>query len=315
MHLTKVHLDTDLGGDIDDVCALALLLHWPNIEITGITVVGDDKGKRTGYTRYALNAAGRNDIPVAAGADVSGGFYRYELGLPQESKYWPEPVPPSPNPPEKAIELLKKSVEQGATIIGIGPYTNLHLLDAQYPGILKNTELFLMGGYVYPPRTGYPQREMNSDFNVEIDIRSAKHVLQNANPLLVPLSVTVETSLRRAHLDRLKNAGGLGRLLARQAEAFAEDERMEGRFGKTCAGLPEDHINFHHDPLTCAIALGYSDGVEIRELPLVLEEEEGWLHERIDDGGKIFRVVTQIDGPKFSEFWASQVTREFTAKE
>ena len=31
----KVHLDTDLGGDIDDLCALAMLLRWKDVEITG----------------------------------------------------------------------------------------------------------------------------------------------------------------------------------------------------------------------------------------------------------------------------------------
>ena len=313
MEKLKVHLDTDLGGDIDDICALALLLCCPNIEITGVTVVGDNNGKRTGYTRYALKIAGRNDILVAAGSDVSGGFYRSELGLPQESKYWPEPIPSSPNPPEEAIELLKKSIEQGATIIGIGPYTNLYLLDTKYPGILKNAKLFLMGGYIYPPRSGYPQWERNFDFNVEIDIKSSKHVLENSNPVLVPLSVTVETSLRRAHLDKLRNAGALGQLLARQAEAFAEDEKMEERFGKTCAELPPDHINFQHDPLTCAIALGYDEGVEIKEIPLVLEVKDGWLHEEVNDNGKIFRVVIKIDGPKFNEFWVNRVTKEFAA--
>ena len=27
--MAKIHLDTDLGGDIDDLCALAMLLKWP----------------------------------------------------------------------------------------------------------------------------------------------------------------------------------------------------------------------------------------------------------------------------------------------
>jgi len=66
--MTKVHLDTDLGGDIDDLCALALLLRWPDVEITGITTVIDDGGQRAGYARYALAAAGRPGCPVAAGA-------------------------------------------------------------------------------------------------------------------------------------------------------------------------------------------------------------------------------------------------------
>ena len=93
--MIKVHLDTDLGGDIDDLCALAMLLRWPvDVHLTGITTVGEINGKRAGYVRYALGLEGRNIIPVAAGADVSQGFYRHELGLPPEERYWPEPVAP-----------------------------------------------------------------------------------------------------------------------------------------------------------------------------------------------------------------------------
>ena len=117
----KVHLDTDLGGDIDDICALAMLLRWQGVELTGITTVGDDNGKRAGYVQYVLEIEGRSDIPVAAGADISGGYYRYHLGLPDETRYWPERVNPHPNAPDDALDLLRKSIEQGSTIIGIGP--------------------------------------------------------------------------------------------------------------------------------------------------------------------------------------------------
>jgi inosine-uridine nucleoside N-ribohydrolase len=65
MHL--IHLDTDLGGDIDDLCALAMLLRWPgNVQLTGITTVADINGKRAGYIRYVLGLEKRHDIPVAA---------------------------------------------------------------------------------------------------------------------------------------------------------------------------------------------------------------------------------------------------------
>ena len=36
-----VHLDTDIGGDIDDLCALALLLRWKGVELTGVTTVAE----------------------------------------------------------------------------------------------------------------------------------------------------------------------------------------------------------------------------------------------------------------------------------
>jgi len=72
-------------------------------------------------------------------------------------RYWPQQAAPSPNPPEGATALLKKSIEKGATIVGIGPFTNLHLLASEFPGLLKETTLFLMGGYdVYPVRPGFP---------------------------------------------------------------------------------------------------------------------------------------------------------------
>ena len=254
----SVHLDTDLGGDIDDLCALAMLLRWPErLHLTGITTVGELSGKRAGYARYALALEGRQDIPVAAGADVAQGYYRKELSLPPEERYWPEPVEPFSTSPDEAVQLLKKSIEQGATIIGIGPYTNLYLLDLQYPGILSQAKLFLMGGYVYPPRPGFPKWGNDYDFNMQVDVKSTKHVLLNSHPTLVPLPVTAETALRRAYLADLRKAGALGGLIARQAEAFAVDHQNELKYGKTCPGLPEDIINFQYDPLACAIALGW----------------------------------------------------------
>ncbi len=309
--MNTVHLDTDLGGDMDDLCALALLLRWPEpVRIAGITTVAEANGRRAGYTRYALDLEGRDDIPVAAGADVLQGFYRYpELGYYEEGRYWPEPVAPAPGAVDAALELLKRSIEQDATVIAIGPYTNLRLLDLRYPGILMQARLFLMGGYVYPTRPGFPSWGNDMDWNIQVDVRSARHVLEHSNPTLIPLSVTVETALRRAYLDDLRGAGLLGRLIARQAEAFAIDEKNEERFGERCAGLPRDIINFQHDPLACAIALGWGEGVEVEELPLRVEEKDGWLAERIDPAGKLFRVVTKADGAAFSDFWLRTVAR------
>jgi hypothetical protein len=34
-----VHVDTDIGGDIDDLCALAMLLRWSGVT-TKLTSVG-----------------------------------------------------------------------------------------------------------------------------------------------------------------------------------------------------------------------------------------------------------------------------------
>src|SRR5262245_6575667 len=78
----QIHIDTDFGGDIDDICALALLLNSSDIEMTGITTVAENGGMRAGQVVYTLDVAGRAGIPVKAGADNAGGFYPMELGLP-----------------------------------------------------------------------------------------------------------------------------------------------------------------------------------------------------------------------------------------
>ena len=310
VEMTKIHLDTDLGGDIDDLCALTMLLRWENAELAGITTVAEAGGRRAGYVRHVLGLEGRNDIAIAAGADVSQGYYRYpELGYPDEKRYWSHPIAPLPNDLNYALQLLKENIEQGATVIAVGPFTNLYLLDLKHPGILMDTRLFLMGGYVYPIRPGFPNWGNEYDWNIQIDVRSAKYVLEHSNPTLIPLTVTVETALRRKYLDGLKKSGALGELLACQAEAFALDEKNETRYSQTCEGLPDDIINFLHDPLACAIALGWRDGVAFESLPLVLEEKEGLLYERIDPPGKLTRVVTKIDGSRFNEFWFEKITK------
>jgi inosine-uridine nucleoside N-ribohydrolase len=306
----KVHLDTDLGGDMDDLCALAMLLRWEDVEFTGITTVAEAGGRRAGYVCQVLEIEGRSNISVAAGADVSQGYYRYpELGYPDEERYWSGPVKPLPGPIENVIQLLKSSIEQRATIIAIGPFTNLYLLELQHPGILKQADLFLMGGYVYPIRPGFPKWDNSMDWNIQVDVRSARHVIENSNPVLIPLTVTVETALRRSYLHDLKNAGLLEQLIAQQSEAFAIDEQNEKRIGETCESLPDDIINFLHDPLACAMALGYREGVEIREVPLRLEETNGFLHEHIDPAGKMTRIVTGIDGPRFNQFWLDKIIK------
>src|SRR3990170_3221616 len=205
--MLKLHLDTDIGGDIDDLCALAMVLNWPEVELLAVTTVADDQGRRAGYARYALGLAGREDIPVLAGADISLGCYRSRPGLPDEGVYWPEPVPPAPASLDQALSSLERSIAQDAIIVGIGPFTNLALLEKRSPGILRNARLYLMGGYVFAPREGFPSWDNHMDYNVQVDVQSALYVIRHSNPTLVPLSVTVETSLRRAYLAPLRQSG------------------------------------------------------------------------------------------------------------
>lgn len=306
--MIEIHLDTDLGGDIDDLCALAMVLNWPGAALCGVTTVAEHRGKRAGYVRYALGLAGRTDVAVSPGADVSLGCFRPWPALPEERRYWPAPIPAAPAPTDHALALLERSIDRGAIIVGLGPLTNLALLEQRLPGILRRARLFLMGGHPFPPREGFPRWGSDDDYNLQADAASAHFVLERAHPTLVPISVSVETALRRAVLPRLRASGPLAGLIARQAEAFAADEGSEKKYGTTCTELPDDIINFQHDPLACAIALGWKEGVEAREVPLVSELTDRYVRQRVVEGGRPTQVVTKVDANRFADVWLDTVT-------
>lgn len=62
-----IHLDTDLGGDTDDACALAMLLGWPGVELVGITTTADPGGRRAGHVAHCLKLA----VPSSSSAGAA----------------------------------------------------------------------------------------------------------------------------------------------------------------------------------------------------------------------------------------------------
>lgn len=304
----KLHLDTDIGGDMDDLCALVLLLRWPGLEITGITTVADDGGRRAGFVRHVLALAGRHEIPVAAGADVATGHFRYAPAYPPDDANWGSHVPPAPGNVEEAVALLKRSAEQGATLVGIGQFTNFALLERAHPGFLRQSALYLMGGRILDAPPGFPAWLNEDDYNIQLDAASAQFVLERADPTLIPIAMTCQTALRRVDLPRLASAGALGALIVQQAEFCARTDKFDQVYGAQYAGLPHDLINFQHDGLACAIACGWRDGVTISDVRLRIEMRDGWLHEVPDPAGRPVRVVTQVDVAAFHTLWLDVIT-------
>lgn len=301
----RVHLDTDLGGDPDDACALALLLGWPGVEVVGITTTIDPGNRRAACVVHCLQLAGRADIPVAAGAEVSMTTGR--VANPHiDERYWPSALTSRPSPPDAANDLLLQSIERGATIVGIGPYTNLARLEQARPGSLGRMPVVVMGGWTQPPAEGLPAWGPERDFNVQWDTRAAEVVTAAATLLtLVTLPATLKAHLRAADLPRLRSSGWLGELLARQSEAHAADREMSG-LAAANAGLPDDLLNFHHDPVTCAVALGWSGAPE-EEMRLRPVHNGEMLRWQPHDEGKLTRVVLDVDSESFTGAWLSAV--------
>ncbi len=143
------------------------------------------------------------------------------------------------------------------------------------------------------------------DFNVQWDTRAAEIVAATAQLTLVPFAVTFKAPLRAVDLPRLRASGPLGTLLARQSAAYAQETGKAG-LGQAHAGLPDDLVNLHWDPVTCAVALGWT-GVVVEELRLQALVEDAVLRFQPHPDGRLTRVVVDVDGARFTETWLAAV--------
>ena len=307
--VARIHIDTDLGGDADDLCALAMLLGDPDVEVTGITVSTDTMGRRTAYTRHVLELARREDIPVAGGAAGLLGIAPVEF-VDHDARFFPEfdfEAPIVRDSPGAALKLLSRSIEAGATVIAIGPYTNLAALEAMRPGSLRRAPLAVMGGYLGAPGGGYPQWGPGMDFNVQADRVASRVVFEQGDPLITPLLMCMDVALETGDLPALEAGGPLSKLVALQGRLQFADSGFERLVAENPA-LPRDMVNFHWDPLACAAALGW-ECIMISEVPLALVERDGWLAFEEQAGAPLRRIVTAVDVAAFRSRWLERVVR------
>lgn len=165
-----------------------------------------------------------------------------------------------------------------------------------------------MGGLVRPIPDAYPQFKWTDDFNVQSDVDAARIVIEAIDPArctLVPLEVRVQTYVRHRDVARLAASGPLGALLARQVEAAHQDLEFDRLFGRRNDGLPDDLVNFMHDPLAAAVTLGWS-GARIDVLPIHLEQRGDYLR-TLERDGTALRVVTEVDASAFLDHWLATV--------
>ncbi len=168
--------------------------------------------------------------------------------------------------------------------------------------------MVVLGGYVRAVGTGLPAWEPDMDYNVQQDTLAARIVWERCDPLVVQFSVALEVSLRKAHLPRLRKGGVLARLVARQGELHGADSDMR-HVGGEHPGLPDDLLNFHYDPLACAVAVGW-DGARVEELRLSAPFKDGVLTFPESPSGKPTRVVMSVDGARLEQEWVEVVCAE-----
>jgi pyrimidine-specific ribonucleoside hydrolase len=209
---TPIVIDCDPGHD--DAIAILLALASPEVELRGIvTVAGNQTVDKT--TRNALKVlelAGRTDVPVVRGADRpltralrTAAHVHGESGL--DGPDLPEPSA-APSTADPAAWL-----EPGVVLVATGPLTNVaHLLER---GVAIERIVWMGGaiaeGNVTPA----------AEFNAYVDPEAAAAVFRSGIPLtMVGLDVTHKALFTRAHADRLRGTGRVGKVVAELSDFF-----------------------------------------------------------------------------------------------
>ena len=196
----KVILDSDLGSDIDDAFAVALLLASPELEIVGITLAHGQTGKRGRLACRLLHETGRQDIPVALGRPTPLVVGRPEITGPDPRQFsWADgftAVKPIETPAVDFIaDQLRRHPKQ-ITLISVGPVSNLADLLQTDPEVLQLAkQVYSMFGSFYLGYGGSPVP--SAEWNVRADIPSARTLSSSDLPITYAgLDVTAFVELK-----------------------------------------------------------------------------------------------------------------------
>jgi pyrimidine-specific ribonucleoside hydrolase len=175
-------------------------------------------------------------------------------------------------------------------VLAIGPLTNIAVLLRGGP----IPPLTLMGGALAPVQ--HWGLTMTTEHNFGRDPTAAATVIDQADPLVVPLDVTVSTCLDRDTLGRLV---AVAPVLREPTEGFLELQR---KFGVPA----EERSLCLHDPLAL-LALVEPSIVRIETLTVRVERDGRVAH---DPRGTPCRIVVEADAPRAIELVLGYVARD-----
>jgi inosine-uridine nucleoside N-ribohydrolase len=167
-----VILDTDIGDDIDDTWALALLLKSPELDLK--LVVGDygEAQYRARLLARLLERAGRSDVSVGVGLDIAPRGEGRQAAWIKDYDLNSYPGKVLTNGVQAIIDTILNS-PQPVTLICIGPVPNIAEALKREPRIAQHARFVGMDGSV---RLGYGAAKPCAEWNVKADPKALQAV-------------------------------------------------------------------------------------------------------------------------------------------
>ncbi len=160
-------LDTEIGGEPDD--AMALIIAARELpELTLVVTTDELNGERARFARFLLDQAGRADVAVVAGRQLSSTAPFFAHGL------TPDWVTPPSGEVTRAVAEAAARSGGAARWIGLGPLSNLASLLARQPELARRLFVTQLTGISEQVGQALPPR------NFRLDPAAARQVLAAA---------------------------------------------------------------------------------------------------------------------------------------
>jgi len=307
-----VILDTDIGGDIDDTWALALLVQSPEFDVKLVTTaVGDTVSKAKTVAKF-LQTVDRTDIPVGIGVrqNDSGGDGQREWTADYRLSSYPGKI--HHDGVQAIIDAIMNSSEP-MKLIAVGPLPNIAAALEREPRIAEKAEFVGMHGSV---RLGYGgSLKISAECNVVTDAKAAQKVFTAPWEMTItPLDTCGLVQLKDGKYQKvLQRKSPLTRALMQNYRAWqkqmllgANKELSEVEIDKRV----EDKVNSSSTTLfdTVAIYLTMSTDLIKMERLGIRVTDDGYTV--IDDEAKIINCATEWkDLGAFEDFLVTRLTK------
>lgn len=227
-----VIFDTDIGEDIDDVWALALILASPELDLRMVSVSQGNTPLKARLVAKFLEQIERDDISIAIGEKMSDRVTP-QLNWARDHDLGSYPGKVYPNAAQAMAEIVT-AAESPVTILSAAPKTNLAALLQLAPEAAQTARVVAMSGSI---RRGYGVNfSPDAEYNVRAGLSAAQAVYQAEWPLAIaPLDVAGRARLiGPEYQDMIRRRNALIDAVYRNYRVWTEDKpRYDVQTGST----------------------------------------------------------------------------------
>ena len=285
-----VILDTDIGGDIDDAWALALILKSPELDLKLVVTDTGNPTFRAAVAAKYLEAGGRTDIPIGLGVHENDGTSPQEawVGGMQLSDYSGQIIEDGVG---AMIDVIMNSPEP-VTLICIGPVPNLRAALEREPRIVENAKIVGMFGSL---RLGYDgSEEISSETNVRLNPAACRQMFNAFTDVTItPLDTCGLVQLKGFQYKKVHDCKDP------LIQALIESYTSWAKYVDWTVVDPTVHSSILFDTVAVYLAIS-EDFVEIEELGVRVTDDGYTL---IDENEKSLRWATKWKDLAAFEAW------------